>query len=80
MDCYLTLGVGAQISHLLAFLADIRQCAHNKVGEVKTHRHIVLGLVSGIAEHHTLVAGTLLFLVAVIHTAVDVLALFVDGT
>ena len=80
LDCYLTLGVGAQISHLLAFLADIRKCAHNKVGQIKTHRHIVLGLVSGIAEHHTLVAGTLLFFVAVIHAAVDVLALFVDGT
>lgn len=50
------------------------------MGQVEAYGHIAFRLVGGIAEHHALVAGTLLFLVAVIHAAIDVLALFVDGT
>ncbi len=79
LDGHLALGVGAQIGHLLAFLADLCQGAHDEVCQVERGGHIVLCLVAGIAEHHALVAGALQLLVFTRHTAVDVAALLVDG-
>ena len=80
LDGHLALGIGTQIGHLLTLLADVGQRAHDQVGQVKAHGHIVLRLVGGVTEHHTLVAGSLFVLVAVIHTTVDVGTLLVDGT
>ena len=50
------------------------------MGQVKAHGHKALCLVSGITEHHALVASTLLVLITIIHTTVDVGTLFVNGT
>ena len=53
--------------------------------EIESQRHIVLGLVDGIAEHHSLIACTLQLLATLplfadaAHTAVDILALFMDS-
>ena len=77
---HLTLGIRTQIGHHLSFLADIGQRAHDEVGQIETDGHIALRLVGGVAEHHTLIASTLLVLVAVVDTAVDVGTLLVDGT
>ena len=79
LNGHLTLGIRAQVGHHLAFLADVGQRTHDEVCQVQRHGHQALGLVGGISEHHTLVAGTLLVLVAIVHAAVDVLALLVDG-
>ena len=80
MDGNLTLGIRSQVGHHFALFADIGQHAHNQVCQVETYGHVTLRLVCGIAEHHTLVTGTLFVLVAVVHTAVDIRTLFVDGT
>ena len=77
---HLTLGIGAQVGHLLALLADIGQGAHDQVSQVEADGHKVLRLVRGVAEHHALVTSTLLVLVAVVDTAVDVGTLLVNGT
>ena len=76
---YLALRVGAQVCHLLALLAYVSEHAHDELCDVERYGHIVLGLVSGVAEHHALVAGTLLLLVGTRHTAVDIVRLLVDG-
>jgi len=80
LDGHLALGVGAQIGHLLALLTDVGQGAHDQVGQVEGDGHIVLRLIGGIAEHHALVACSLLFFIAVIYATVDVGTLLVDGT
>ena len=49
------------------------------MGQVERQRHVVLGLVGGVAEHHALVAGALLHGVAALHAAVNVGALLMDG-
>ena len=46
--------------------------------QVECERHVVIGLVGSIAEHHTLVSGTLLFGVGTAHTHIDVLTLGVQ--
>ena len=50
------------------------------MSQVERNGHQVLRLVGGIAEHHTLVACTLLVLIAIIYTAVDILTLLMDGS
>ena len=75
----LTLGVGAQIGHLLAFLAYVGESGHDEVGQVERNGHVVFGLVASVAEHHALVAGTLVVFLLTAHAAVDVGALLVDG-
>ena len=80
LDGDLTLGVRTQIGHHLTLLADLCEGAHDEMREVERHGHEILGLVGGIAEHHTLVASALLVLVAIIDTAVDVLALLMDSS
>ncbi len=42
-------------------------------------RHKVFRLAAGIAEHYALVAGPLVFFILAIHSAVDVVTLFVKG-
>ena len=80
LDGHLTLGIGTQIGHLPTLLTDVGQGTHDEMCQVEGDRHEVFRLVSGIAEHHALVTGTLLFFIAVVNTAVDVGTLFVDGT
>ena len=50
------------------------------MSQVKRYRHIVLGLTGGIAEHHSLVAGSLLIFFRPADAPVDVLALLMNGT
>ena len=50
------------------------------MAQVEAQRHVVLGLVGGIAKHHALVAGTLVFTLLALHTTVDVAALLMNGT
>ena len=76
---HLALGVGTQIGHNLSLLSNLGQCTHDEVRQVERHGHQALRLVGGIAEHHTLVAGSLVFVVLAVHTTVDVLALLMDG-
>ena len=76
---HLTLGIGAQIGHLFSFATNFRQHLQQAVREVERKGHVVLCLIGGIAEHHTLVAGTLLFAVLTVHATVDVAALLVNG-
>ena len=80
LDGDLTLGVGTEVGHFLALATDVGKHHQELVGEVEGQRHIVFGLVGGIAEHHTLVAGSLIHRVLALHAAVDVRTLFVDGT
>jgi hypothetical protein len=39
---------------------------------IQSQRHIILCFVGGIAKHHTLVAGALLFLLLPVNTLVDI--------
>ena len=48
--------------------------------QIQTDRHVVLCLVCGIAEHHTLIACALLVFIAIVHTSVYIGTLLVDGT
>ena len=76
---HLTLGVGAQIGHHLAFLADLCQGVHDQMRQVEGGGHVVVGLIGGVAKHHTLVAGALLFLFLAADALVDVAALLMDS-
>ena len=78
-DRHLALGVGAQVGHDLSLFPYLGQRAHDEVRQVQRDGHVVLGLVGGVAEHHSLVAGTLVFLIAAVNATADVAALFVDG-
>ena len=76
---HLTLRVRTQIGHHLAFLANFSQSTHHEMCQIERDWHQALRFVGGITEHHTLIASALLFFVAIIHTAIDVFALFVDS-
>ena len=80
LNGHLALRVGTQIGHLLTLLADVGQCAHEQMRQVERHRHIVLGLVGGITEHHALVASALVLVLFTVHTTADVTALLVNGS
>ena len=75
----LTFRVRTQIGHLLPFLTNLSQGLHQTVGKVERNRHIVFGLVRGITEHHSLIAGALTLLVFTGNALVDIIALLVDG-
>ena len=47
--------------------------------ERKCERHILLSVLTSISEHHSLVAGSLLFGVLANYTSIDIGALFVNG-
>ena len=76
---HLTLGVGTQVCHHLTLLAYGGKGAHEVVCQVERYWHIAVRLVRSVAEHHTLVAGTLAHFLLTTHTAVDVVALLVDS-
>ena len=76
---HLALGVGTQVAHLLALAAYLRQLHQDDVRQRDGQRHQLLGLAAGIAEHHALVAGTLVALGLAADAHIDVLALLVDG-
>ena len=78
-DGNLALGVGTQVGHHLALAAYVGQHAQQAVAQVQAQGHVVLCLVGGIAEHHALVAGTLVLALLALHTTVDVAALLVYG-
>ena len=52
--------------------------AQKNMAQVESQRHEVGSLVAGIAEHHALVAGALLFGSRAVDAAADVAALFVE--
>ena len=58
-DGHLGLGVGAEPLDLALF-AEFLDLFHELVGEADRERHQFRRLVHGVAEHHALVAGTLL--------------------
>ena len=70
--CHLRLGVGAEVGHFLALATDLGQLNQQEVGEVDGERHVVLGLLAGKAEHHALVAGTLVLGLGAPHALEDV--------
>ena len=76
---HLRLGIGTEVGHLLAFAADLGQLQEQHVGEVDGEWHVVLGLLAGEAEHHALVAGTLVLRFFATHTHVNVVRLSVQG-
>ena len=75
----LALGIRAQVGHHLAFATDVGKRQEETMREVEGERHVVLGLVGCIAEHHALVSCTLCGAVCTVNTTVDVCALLVDG-
>ena len=79
LNCKLGFCVRAQVSHKLAFAADVGQSTKRKVGQCKGKRHVVFCLAASVAEHHALVAGALIFRVFADNTAVNVHTLLVDG-
>ncbi len=72
-DRDLALGIGSE-PRQDAFLAQLGLAAHQavRVGDRRRHQHV--GLVAGIAEHETLVAGTLFLVLALVlvHTLGDI--------
>ena len=81
----LGFAVGAQIVHQ-TLLAHVGQALGHLVGQRNGQRHQLRGLVAGVAEHHTLVAGAVVQLVVagflglqrLIHAQRNVAGLFVD--
>ena len=59
-------------------MADVRELLKGDLREVERQRHVVLRVPAGVAEHHALVAGSLILRVFAHHATVDVLALLVD--
>ena len=76
---HLTLGIRTQVGHHLTLATDVGKHQKEAVRQVEAQGHVVLGLVGGIAEHHTLVASTLCGAVGAVNAAVDVRALLVNG-
>ena len=77
---HLALGIGTQIGHLTTFPTDVSQRTHDEMCQVKAYRHQVLRLVRSVAEHHTLVASTLILILFAVNATVDVLTLLVNGS
>ena len=76
----LALGVGPGPLKLGATLAEVGVLLEELVGVLDAHGHQHVGLVAGVAEHHALVASTLLGVEALAlgHTLGDVGALLLD--
>ena len=75
----LRFGVRTQVGHFLALLADGGEFLHEAVGQFDGQRHVVVHFVAGIAEHHALVARTLIFGSRTFNALVDVRRLAMDG-
>ena len=78
-DGHLAFGIRTEVGHFLAFAPYVGQHAQDFVAQVEGQRHEVFCFVGGVAEHHALVARTLLHGVFALHAPVDVRALFMDG-
>ena len=76
---HLALRVRTQVSHHLTFTADFSQYHQQLMCQVERQRHIVFSFIGSVAEHHTLVAGTLIHRVLTFHSTVNVRALFVNS-
>ena len=75
----LALGVRPQVGHRGGVLPpDGGQFLKDAVGEGQRERHIVVGLVAGVAEHNALVAGALFAVAVPVHAHCDVAALGLD--
>ena len=75
-----SISVRPQVGHGGRVLpADARKFHQGDVGKGQRERHEFVGLVAGVAEHHALVAGTLLFPHSPVDALCDVGALFVQG-
>ncbi len=79
LDSHLTLGIGAQVGHLRALLADMGQCINYGVRHVEREGHVVLRFHRGVTEHHALVARTLRHLRRTAHAHIDVRRLRVNS-
>ena len=78
-DGDLALGIGTQVGHLFSFTTYSGKLFQQTMGEIEGKGHVVLGLVGGVAEHHSLVASSLILTVLLVDAAIDVAALFVYG-
>ena len=76
---HLRLGVGAEVLHVAAFVADGGQFLQKHVREVNGEGHVVLGFFASEAEHHALVASALVFVGVAFDTLEDVVRLAVKG-
>ena len=78
-DGDLTLGVGTQVGHDLAFAADNGQLLENDMSQNQGGGHELFGFVAGVTEHDALIAGALGLFAVAYDAPVDVGRLFVDG-
>ena len=80
LDGYLALGIRTEVWHRRWLLAtDLVKLDKQQVTKLEGQRHTVVRLVGGIAEHHTLVASTLLLRNAALNATVDIDALCVES-
>ena len=78
-DRNLRFGIGTQIRHFVLFSAYHCQLAQQQVREVERERHVVVGFVTGVTEHHSLISGTLIHGLGTFYSPVDVGRLLVYG-
>ena len=74
----LAFGIGAEEVQL-AGLSNFRLFFHQPVRVDNRRRHKHIGFIGSIAEHHALVTGALLLVLAFIHSRFNVLRLLADG-
>ena len=75
----LALGVRTEVGHQFrGVVADVGEDFQHAVRQVQRQRHEVFRVAAGVAEHHALVAGTLLFRGRAHHALTDVAALAVE--
>lgn len=75
----LAFGVGTEIGHQFPLFADFGEFLKEHVREGDGERHELGGFAAGVAEHHSLIASSLLFFLGAFDSLVDVGRLFVDG-
>ncbi len=75
----LALGVGAQICHVDTLAAYLGKRHQQAVAQSERQRYVERCFVGGIAEHHTLVAGSLKVVFGTLDASVDIGALLVHG-
>ncbi len=75
----LTLGIRTKICHFLSFASYSRQLSEQLMAQVKSERHHRRSLISRIAEHHALVACSLILRLVTFHTTVYIAALLMQG-
>ncbi|OAV63605.1 hypothetical protein Barb4_04943 [Bacteroidales bacterium Barb4] len=79
-DCHLTLGIGTEIGQETGlFLSYGSQFFEQGVRQIQRQRHVVFRFRRGIAEHHPLVACSLIHRVGTFHALVNLRTLLVNG-